>query len=100
MQQIRARIREQVGIIELDNPPDQFMTTRMVAELDELTSEWEVDPGVRAIVITGSMPGTFITHFSVEELERASRGLPPDGLPRSAELALQTMVRGMEAAQR
>jgi enoyl-CoA hydratase/carnithine racemase len=100
MQQLRATVRDQVGVITLDNPPDQFMTTRMVAELDELTAEWEVDDGVRAIVVTGAKPGTFITHFSVEELERAARALPPDGLPAAAELALQAVVRGAEAAQR
>ena len=37
MKYVVSRIEGKVGIIELHNPPHQFMTTQMVRELDELT---------------------------------------------------------------
>src|SRR4051812_41474211 len=83
MQQVKSRIEGGVGIIELSNPPHELMTSRMVAELDELTLRWEVDAEVKAIVITGTKPGTFITHFSVEELGDAAQAMPALDLPRA-----------------
>jgi enoyl-CoA hydratase/carnithine racemase len=73
MQQVRFQRHGAVGLIELHNPPEQLMTTRMVRELDQLTHELERDASVRAVVITGTKPGTFITHFSFHELEASAR---------------------------
>jgi enoyl-CoA hydratase len=99
MRQVKAHVREQIGIVELDNPPDQMMTNQMVSELDELTAKWEQDENVRAIVITGAVPGKFITHYSLDELESGSRGLPPNGLPQFAERVVERIVRGVDASQ-
>ena len=98
--QVQHRIIDNVGVIELDNPPHQFMTGRMVAELDELTAKWEADPRVRAIVITGTKPGTFITHFSVEELSKSVAAIPDDELPYFVKAALERVARGLEVAHR
>jgi enoyl-CoA hydratase len=100
MEQLRHRIDGDVGVIELDNPPDQFMTAQMVAELDELTRAWERDPTVRAIVITGTKPGTFITHFSVHELAESMAAARLSELPAQARNAAQQAVRGIQKAQR
>lgn len=100
MQQVKTRREGNVGIIELDNPPDQFMTTRMVAELDELTEAWAVEPDVRAIVITGSKPGTFITHFSVEELSKAAQAAPLEELPRAIVRAVEGTIKSVDTTQR
>ena len=62
MQHVTARTEGMVGVIELHNPPHQFMTSKMVRELDSLTERWEHDDSVRAIVITGAPGDTFITH--------------------------------------
>lgn len=100
MTQARHRLDGAVGVIELYNPPHQFMTTRMVRELDTLTEAWASDPAVRAIVITGATPGLFITHFSVDELEKSSPMSPDAHVPRSALLALGALLRGMERGHR
>jgi enoyl-CoA hydratase/carnithine racemase len=100
MQQVRAQIEGRVGVIALDNLPDQFMTSRMVAELDELTAQWEVDENVRSIVITGTGTDTFITHFSVEELAKSVRAVPRRGVPPLVHTLIDNVVRGMEASER
>jgi enoyl-CoA hydratase/carnithine racemase len=100
MPQVKHRVEGAVGIIELDNPPHQFMTLQMVGELDELTERWEGDPSVRAIVITGTKPGTFITHFSVEELAEATKNLPTGGVPGPVKAAVSGLLRGIDRGQR
>jgi enoyl-CoA hydratase len=68
MKHLKTRQEGNVGIIELINPPYNFMTKLMVKELDELTKYWEKDSNIRAIIITGGIKGYFITHYSVNEL--------------------------------
>jgi enoyl-CoA hydratase len=99
MAQVESRRDGPVGIITLSNPPHQFMTTAMVRELDALTARWEADPEVRAIIITGSGDGTFITHFSVDELARANRAVPDGELPGLVRLLLPGLIRRVDVAQ-
>jgi enoyl-CoA hydratase/carnithine racemase len=68
MEQVRERIVGNVGIIELINPPHNFMNSVMIQELDGLTFQWERDPAISAVVITGGMKDIFITHYSAEEI--------------------------------
>ncbi|HEX5655792.1 MAG TPA: enoyl-CoA hydratase/isomerase family protein [Polyangiales bacterium] len=100
MQQVRSRIDGPIGIIELHNPPDQFMTTRMVEQLDLLTEQWEADPTLRVIVITGTKPGTFITHFSVHELARGGGALALDQLPAPLRVVIEGALERVDASHR
>ena len=97
MQFLRTRIDRHVGIIELYNPPHQFMTQRMVRELDELTEAWQTDDAVRAIVITGGHPDAFITHFSVEELAQANAAAAD--IPEPVKAALGGVLGGLERGE-
>jgi enoyl-CoA hydratase len=97
MEQIRHRIEGSVGIIELYNPPHQFMTQRMVGELDDLTEQWQSDPAVRAIVLTGAHPEAFITHFSIEELAKLNAAAAD--VPDSVKAALGGVLGGLERGQ-
>jgi enoyl-CoA hydratase len=67
--------------VRLHNPPHNFMTGGMVAELDELTRSLEDDNSVGAVVLTGDHPEAFITHYDVAEILAASeqfgRPVPP-----------------------
>ena len=54
--------------VRLDNPPRNFMTGRMVAELDELVRSLDGDGSIGAVVVTGAMEDVFITHFDVREI--------------------------------
>lgn len=72
MGKIRTRRDGNLGIIEFDNPDGGFLTAEMVVELDRITCDWERDKNIRAIVLTGRHPGTFITHYSPYELAETS----------------------------
>lgn len=80
MPQLRVEREGPVATITITNPPMGYMDSATVPELDAATAELEADPGFRAIVITGGIPGVFIRHYSVVELERLSRGLRDQGL--------------------
>lgn len=62
-----TRVADSVAVARFGDPPMSYLTGPALAELAELVEGW-ADPEVRAVVIAGSVPGRFITHFSVEEI--------------------------------
>jgi enoyl-CoA hydratase len=68
MAQVSLERDGRVATVRLTNPPRNFMTGRMVAELDALVGELEHDDSVGAVVLTGDVEGVFITHFDVAEI--------------------------------
>ncbi len=64
---------EQVGrvlTVRLDDPPRNFLGSRMVAELDALTRRLEHDRSVGAVILTSAVPGVFVTHADTPEMSR------------------------------
>ena len=62
---------EQTGrvlTVRLDNPPRNFMTGGMVAELEALVGSLDGDRSIGAVVVTGAMEDVFITHYDVREI--------------------------------
>ena len=88
--------------VTLDNPPRNFMTGRMVRELDELVSSLEDDASIGSVVITGAPDDTFITHFDVREILIGSEaaGQVPAAVAGGAcaRLARSRMCRGRRRA--
>lgn len=78
------------------NPPQNFMTGQLLHDLDQLTSAVEGDESVGSVILTGTPPRLFITHFDVAEMlagaERVGRTVP--------EAATRTGVRAVQALQR
>ena len=56
-----------VVVATYHNPPMNYFCAEGTAELGERIREWS-DPSIRAVILTGGMPGKFITHYSVDEL--------------------------------
>lgn len=75
MPQITVTRADGIATITITNPPRGYMDATTVAELDAATASLETDRTVRAVVITGGVPGVFIRHYSVHELEALARQL-------------------------
>ncbi|MEP7216788.1 MAG: enoyl-CoA hydratase-related protein [Anaerolineaceae bacterium] len=80
MSQVTIERRGAIAIVTLTNPPDGYMDSNTVPELDTATLELESDAAVRVIVITGGLPGVFVRHYSVHELGALSTQLRAQGL--------------------
>lgn len=68
MDYFSTEMRDGILIATYTAPPMNYFTAAGAGELGELIAGW-ADPAVRAVVLTGGVPGKFITHYSVEELE-------------------------------
>jgi enoyl-CoA hydratase/carnithine racemase len=64
-----------VLLVRLDNPPRNFMTGAMVAELDAVARSLEGDSSIGAVVLTGAADRIFITHYDVEEILAGMEGM-------------------------
>lgn len=80
MAQVTVEHRGAVAVCTITNPPAGYMDSATVPELDAATRELESDSSVRAVVITGGIPGVFIRHYSVVELEALSAQLRQAGV--------------------
>ena len=60
-------IADGVVVATYHNPPMNYFCAEGTRELSQLIEEWR-DPTIRVVILTGGMPGKFITHYSVEEL--------------------------------
>lgn len=80
MPQVAVERSGSVAVLTITNPPRGYMDAATVAELDAATAELERDDAVRAVVITGGVPGVFIRHYSVHELEALARQLRERGV--------------------
>ena len=85
-------------------PPFNYMTTAMQDDFVRLVAAVEVDDSVGAVILTGGVPGRYITHFSIADLLRSAETLP-ESLPRPVvSMMVRTVkaisVRGGEQARR
>lgn len=60
------------------SPPLNFVTTAFIRDLDDLTAAVDRDETVGAVILTGGVPGRFLTHADPTELgDAAAAPLPP-----------------------
>ena len=72
MSLVSTERRGGVAIVTYANPPIGTMTAAGAGEMLQAMAALAEDEGVRAVVITGGMPGVFIRHYDVGELSAAS----------------------------
>ncbi len=68
IEKVHLRREGRVAILSLDNPNGGYLTAPMAEQINRLTMQLEQDDSVRVIVLTGHLKGTFITHYSPDEL--------------------------------
>ncbi|ASC97205.1 enoyl-CoA hydratase/isomerase family protein [Pseudomonas aeruginosa] len=68
---LRIEQRGRVLQVLLDNPPANFLTTAVMQELADLLEDLEQRQDIGAVILSGATDGVFLTHFDVDEIERA-----------------------------
>lgn len=79
MPQVSIEREGAVAIVTITNPPMGYMDAGTVPELQAAMDTLGDDDSVRAIVITGGVPGVFIRHYSVAVLGALSKTLREHG---------------------
>jgi enoyl-CoA hydratase len=75
--------------VRMSNPPRNFMTGGMVAELEEMVRRADEDRSIGAVVLTGAVEGAFITHYDVAEILAGSEAVGAQVSPAVAGGALR-----------
>jgi enoyl-CoA hydratase len=94
--QIHVEREGRVQIWRIDYPPHNFMTRVMVRELSALVEDVAGDEVTGAVVITGSKPGVYLTHYEVREILAGSEGVGkamPAGLAGASLRAVGGLAR-------
>lgn len=85
---VTAERRGATLLVTYANPPFGTMTAAGSNEMLDAVSAAAADDGVRAMVITGGLPGIFIRHYDVGELsvmsDRLADGPPPQPTPAAS----------------
>jgi enoyl-CoA hydratase/carnithine racemase len=69
-----AELHGGVALLTYTRPPDNVIGFADLAELDEALLRWASDDRARVIVITGGLPGYFIAHADLADVEALARG--------------------------
>lgn len=75
MPQITIEKDDAVAIVRFSNPPDGYMDSNTVPEITAMLDQVEADKSVRTVILTGGLPGVFIRHYTILELEDRGRRL-------------------------
>jgi len=77
-EQIKVSREGAVEIIAFCNPPMNFISNVMLKEFHQELIRLRDDDSVRALVLTGGMDDSFVTHYDVAELlEYSEKSTPP-----------------------
>ncbi len=75
--------RDGLAIITFNNPPRGYLNQAQVAELSVHLDEVEADDAIRAVIFTGGVPGVFIRHYDVGEIQGATEAVRGSGLDKA-----------------
>ena len=77
-------------------PPFNYMIAPMQDDLVRLVAAVGADESVGAVVLTGGVPGRYITHFDIADLLHSAEILPP-ALPRPPVSAVVRAIKRISA---
>lgn len=89
--------RGAVQVVRVDGGPHSLFGVRIADQLDDLVNRVDRDPGVHAVVFTGSRPGRFVSHADVRWLQEEGAAVPELG--RRGASAVARLARGVGRAQ-
>jgi len=89
--------RGAVQVVRVDGGPHSLFGVQIANQLDELVDRVDRDPGVHAVVFTGSRPGRFVSHADVRWLQEEGAAVPELG--RRGASAVARLARGVGRAQ-
>ena len=98
-EQIKVTREGAVETIAFANPPKNFITRQMLKELYDELLRARRDASVRALVLTGGIKDSFLTHYDVTELIEYAR-LVPKPPARLNDLAARVMAWFLAQAHR
>jgi len=72
--------REGLAIVTFNNPPRGYLNQAQVGELTSHMDTIEGEDAIRAVIFTGGVPGVFIRHYDVGEIQGAADAVKKSGL--------------------
>lgn len=69
---LRCEQDGRVLTVRVDDPPFNFLTAAMQQDFIELVAAVRSDTSVGAVIITGGVPGRYITHYDIGDLLRSA----------------------------
>lgn len=70
MQKVSVAVSEDIAVVTIANPPHGYMDDEIVEELDHTTRRLDARSDVKVMVLTGGLPGVFVQHYDLRELEK------------------------------
>lgn len=86
---LRTERTGSVLTIWFDNPPFNFLTSEMMADLHEVLTAAEDDCEVRAVIITSAIDDVFVSHFDVSQILGGVEAAPAQLNQHTASAALR-----------
>jgi len=72
--------RDGLAVVTFNNPPRGYLNQAQVTELAAHLDAIEKDDVTRAVIFTGGVPGVFIRHYDVGEIQGATDAVQKSGL--------------------
>ncbi len=70
-----------VALIRFDRPPENLMSYVLLAQLEAVLDEVAADQATSLVLITGNVPGYFIGHADLDDVDQLVYGRPGPGDP-------------------
>jgi enoyl-CoA hydratase/carnithine racemase len=93
---IEVEDRGSVLIARIDGGPLGLFGNDIAEQLDALVDRADTDPGIQAVVFTGTHPGRFVSHAEVRWLQEGGAAVPSVGVKGAS--ALAHLARGVNRA--